>query len=219
MKIPYPTFEQEKEALNSFDLVVGIDEVGVGALAGPVYCGFVVFKPDDIKSTSEHILNLGIHDSKLLSSTKREQLAEQLTRFALYTSVNSSTVSEINTLGIRKATQKAIRRGVSQIRKQCGQKSLFLLLDEFTCPRVRALKKSSQKGIIHGDRLSISIAVASIIAKVERDRKMREYATKYPLYGWEKNVGYGTRAHIQAIKEYGPIDLHRTLYIRSIVKE
>lgn len=219
MKIPYPTFEQEKEALNSFDLVIGIDEVGVGALAGPVYCGLVVFKPDDIKSTSEHIVNCGIHDSKLLSSTKREQLAEQITRFALYALVNSSTVSEINALGIRKATQKAIRRGVSQIQKKYGQKSLFLLLDAFTCPRIKALKKSSQKGIIHGDRLSISIAAASIIAKVERDRKMKEYAKQHPVYGWEKNAGYGTRAHIQAIKENGPTALHRKLYIRSIVKE
>lgn len=218
MKIPYPTFEHEIEALKTHDLVVGIDEVGVGALAGPVYCGFVAFKPETIFDTSEIFLSIGIHDSKLLSSTKREQLEQQIIRCAVVTDVCFSTVHEINAIGIRKATQRAIRRGAKQLQVQFPSKRIFLLLDAFTCPRIRALGKSSQKGIVKGDRLSISIAAASIMAKVARDRRMKEYSNEYPSYGWDHNAGYGTKEHIRAVKENGLSPLHRDLYVRRIVR-
>ena len=211
-----PNFDFEKEALQKADLVVGIDEVGVGALAGPVYVGVVAFDFSASHTLEKDVLSLKINDSKKLSIKQREQAEKNIYRYATYVSTHFSTVAEINRLGIRKATEKAIRRGVKDLREVYEHKKIILLLDAFCCPRIRAIPQSSQKGIIKGDCLSISIAAASIVAKVARDRAMNELAQNYPYYGWEKNKGYGTKEHIESLQKYGKTKLHRDLYIRNI---
>jgi ribonuclease HII len=213
-----PNFYFEKEALKTADLVVGIDEVGVGALAGPVYIGIAAFDISASRTLEKDVLSLKIDDSKKLSIKQREQLENEIYRYGVCASTHFSTVSDINRLGIRKATRKAIRRGINRLREVYGHKRIFLLLDAFYCPRIRAIPQSSQKGIIRGDSLSVSIAAASIIAKVARDRAMNELAKKYPYYGWEKNKGYGTKEHIQSLHKHGKTKLHRELYIRNIFK-
>lgn len=212
-----PTFEFEKHALLSSDLVAGIDEVGIGALAGPVYVGLICFDILSSQTLEKDVLSLKIRDSKQLSIKKREQVSEQIYRYAVHYDTQFSTVSEIEALGIRKATQKAIRRGIIKLREKYKDKKIFLLQDAFTCPRIKAIPQSSQKGIIKGDCLSVSIAAASIIAKVARDRAMNELAQNYPNYRWDRNKGYGTEEHINMIRKYGTTKLHRKLYLRKIL--
>ena len=114
-----PNFSFEKEYLKSFDLVAGVDEVGVGALAGPVYIGIVIFDFSVSQTLEKDVLSLKINDSKQLSIKERERLEKEIFRYSLYASTHFSTVSDINKVGIRKATQKAIRRGVSFTRITC----------------------------------------------------------------------------------------------------
>ena len=182
--------------------ICGIDEVGRGPLAGPVYAGAVILPPD--------IELLYLNDSKKLSEKKREALSAQIWESAVSCAVGYSSAARIDEIGIVPATEEAMAMAVSGLSKEPD----LLLVDAF---RIRLLDRYPQINIIKGDAKSASIAAASIIAKVARDRLMKELDGKYPGYGFAGHKGYGTRQHIEAIRRLGPCELHRRSFIRNIV--
>lgn len=192
-----PTFQVEKSLWKAgFRLVAGVDEAGCGALAGPVVAGAAILPFDS---------RLGmIRDSKLLSPTAREGLYPLIIERAVAWGVGSASVEEISTLNIRQAGLLAMRRAVEALAQQPDH----LLVDAWTIPGLSL----PQRGIIKGDRLVKSIAAASVLAKVTRDRLMADLAQTYPAYGFEIHKGYGTALHQTAIKKYGPCPAHRLTY-------
>ncbi len=192
----FPTLNIEKKLWKKgFSNVCGIDEVGRGSFAGPVVAGAVIFYPN-------RPVPRGINDSKLLTAKKRERLAQQIKDAAKAWCVAEIAVYYINKLGIGKATQMAFRKCLKNI----SPKPDFVLIDAFD---VRHFNRKKQKAIPKGDRVSISIAAASIIAKVHRDKLMDRLSEKYPQYGFSKHKGYGTKLHQDAIKKYGLSAVHR----------
>ena len=187
-----------------FKLIAGVDEVGRGSLAGPVVAGAVIFSlkikiPDSIL----------INDSKKVSPKKRVTSSEWIKKNAVSWGVGVGTVPQINKLGIVPATQIAFRKAVKKVNPD------YLLIDAFYIPYVKGLRRKNQKAIIKGDTKSLSIAAASIIAKVYRDELMTDLSKnpKYKKYGWDKNKGYGTLSHKKAIKKYGITKLHRKDFV------
>lgn len=191
-----PTFCIEREVLaQGYERIVGVDEVGCGALAGPVVAGAVILPLDS---------RIGaLRDSKLLNEQRREELYPFIIARATAYAIGSASVEEIFLLGLRTATLLAMRRAVELI-----DGVDFALVDAWTIPDVAY----PQRGIIRGDLKVKSIAAASIIAKVTRDRIMRELSKKYPEYGFGVHKGYGTRDHLDAIKKFGPCEIHRIGY-------
>src|SRR3989344_3100744 len=218
-----PTFEYEERLWRDDYLVIGVDEVGRGSLAGPVYAGAVCFDSRKIKNLE--IEKFGINDSKKLKANERKRLAKIIKKTALTYSIGFSDVSVVNKLGIVKATKIAIRKAVAEVIKKISATyvrsyiscNLYLLLDAFNVTHVKSIGLKNQLVIIKGDEKSISIAAASIVAKVERDQIMSELHHKYPIYLWNRNKGYGTRAHIEALKKFGRCKLHRDLFLRKII--
>ena len=190
---PMPTFKYERMlAGQGYQRIAGTDEAGCGALAGPVVAGAVILP------LNSRIV--GIRDSKLLRESQREELYTFITARAVAWNIGSASVEEIYTLGIRQANYLAMRRAVEAL-----SDIDYVLVDAWTilnllCP---------QKGIIRGDQSIKSIAAASIIAKVTRDRLMKTFSQHYPGYGFEKHKGYGTVSHKKAIYIHGPSPIHR----------
>lgn len=217
--------------------MVGVDEVGRGAFAGPVVVGAVVFAPVKKQFTHLAIEQLGINDSKLLKPRTREQLAKEIKKHALAWDVTEVGVSVINKVGIGKATEKAMRKSIKDIARlldcyidNMGQEirqnnnitihqynNLFVLVDYYYISYLRGIGKKKQLGIKHGDRKSFSIAAASILAKVHRDKIMRSLSRKprYKKYLWGKNKGYGTKVHLKNIIRYGLTRYHRKKFVES----
>jgi ribonuclease HII len=195
-RIPPPTFKRERELIDlGFTRIVGVDEAGCGALAGPVVAGAVIL-PLDSKLSE-------LHDSKLLTESKRELLFGLVKKRATAWAAGIATVEEIYKIGIRQATYLAMRRAVEGI-----EGADHVLVDAWTIPELDL----PQKGIIKGDQKVKSIAAASIIAKVTRDRMLKEYAVQYPHYGFDVHKGYGTKVHRDAITQHGPCEIHRLGY-------
>lgn len=184
-------------------LVAGIDEAGRGPLAGPVAAGAVILPPG--------CRIIGVNDSKQLSAKKREQLYEEICGKAVCWSVGLATVEEIDQLNILRATHLAMRRAISGL----DQSPEHLLIDALTIPGL----KTSQQGIVGGDGLSVSIAAASIMAKVTRDRLMEEVDRLYPEYGFAQHKGYGTKEHIAVIRARGLSPIHRKSFCGHFVSE
>jgi len=194
--IKTPTLSEERHLWRQgYKLVCGVDEVGRGSFAGPVVTAAVIFQP-------EVVLPAGINDSKLLSAKKRLELDSQIKQLALAWFIDLVDVPVINELGIGQATQLSFINCVQGLKVQPD----FILIDGLY---ISGIDKIKQKAIIHGDQLSLSIAAASIIAKVYRDRLMEDLAKQHPEFGWDKNKGYGTRAHREAMKQYGLSKQHR----------
>ena len=185
-----------------YGLLCGIDEVGRGPLAGPVYAAAVILDPN------EEILYL--NDSKKLSEKKREALYDVIMEKALAVGIGCSSPERIDEINILQATFEAMTKAVNSLKVKPGA----LLIDAVHIPQLEDYKQIS---IIKGDAKSVSIAAASIIAKVTRDRLMKEMALKYPQYAFDSNKGYGTAAHIAALKEYGPCEIHRRSFIGNFV--
>jgi len=186
--------------------VIGIDEVGRGAFAGPIVAGAVVFP--QIKRIGKKLAFLKeINDSKQLKAPLRRKLAKLIKKYSLFWSVDEVSIEVINRCGIGFANHLVIRQVAKKISSQIQNESLFILCDGL---RVQGLKK--HEAIINGDCKSISIAAASIIAKVHRDSLMREYSKKYHHYKLARNKGYGTKNHREALKKYGLSDIHRTSF-------
>ena len=193
---------QYEEKYKEFDYICGIDEVGRGPFAGPVVAGAVIL-PKDCRI-------LYINDSKQLSEKKREELYDVIMREAVACAVGYATPERIDEINILQATYEAMREAISKLDPGPD----ILLNDAVTIPGV-AIR---QVPIIKGDAKSISIGAASIIAKVTRDRLMKEYDTVFPEYGFAANKGYGSAAHIEALKKYGPTPIHRRSFIGNFVK-
>ena len=185
--------------------IIGIDEVGRGAFAGPVGIGGVVFSPKLSLPKRSRLLELGINDSKKLSPKKRIELSKIIKDLCLAYEISFIDVKTINEIGIGKATFMGMREVAINIIHKLRTKNPYLLIDAFEIPGF-----ANQKGIIRGDSLSISIAAASIVAKVERDMLMDKLSDYFPVYGLSKHKGYGTALHRKAIVEYGLSTLHRT---------
>lgn len=191
-------FEKEYAA---FGYLCGIDEVGRGPLAGPVVAGAVILPKDcDI---------LYLNDSKQLSEKKREELYDVIMEKAVSVGLGFSSPECIDEINILQATYEAMREAVSRLSVQPD----VLLNDAVTIPGL----PMKQVPIIKGDAKSVSIAAASIVAKVTRDRMMVEYDTVFPEYGFASNKGYGAAAHIEALKKYGPCPIHRRSFITHFV--
>lgn len=218
-----PDFSFEKNlSKKGFNFIGGVDEVGRGPLAGPVVAGCVVFSKESLKAyvkTSE-LKNekIIINDSKKLSPIAREKADKWIKTNSKFWGIGESSVGVINKLGITKATEMAFRKAINDVRKRGGNVD-YLLIDAFYAPYVKGLRRKNQKAIIKGDEKSVSIAAASIIAKVYRDRLMTNLSKKkqYKKYGWDRNKGYGTKEHRAALRTYGPSKMHRSLFIRNLV--
>ena len=194
-----PTLDIESNLWKSgYSMVCGLDEVGRGAFAGPVCVGAVVF-PKNCQLID------GVADSKLLKPRQRERLESRIKNQAICWAVAEISVAKINKVGIGKATQMAFRKAV----KLLDKKADFVLIDAFY---IKNFNRKNQKAVKDGDTICASIAAASIIAKVYRDRLMKKLARKYPLYGFRKHKGYGTKRHQEAIKKYGLSKVHRSSF-------
>ena len=206
-------------------LVIGIDEVGRGAFAGPLVVGAVVFDGTMNRERTNYLLSLGINDSKKLSSEKREQLSKLIKKHALFHAVATINVKTINRVGIGKATQMAVRKVVLRIKTKDDKQNAkyvmlntkyYLLIDAFYVKYIHGVGLKNQKAIVHGDELSLSIAAASIIAKVYRDNLMSKLSEQYPRYAFHKHKGYGTKDHRAAIMQFGKTVIHREVFVRSL---
>lgn len=179
-----------------FTLIAGIDEVGRAPLAGPVAAGAVILDTSSMDGWLEEV-----HDSKLLSARIRQKLESVIQREAISWGIGMVSAAEIDDFGISRATRLAMKKAVSQLEPA----PQAILVDYMRLPEINL----PQKGITHGDSLSFSIACASIIAKVARDRLMEEMDERYPGYGFCRNKGYPTSEHLHALKEIGPCPIHR----------
>ena len=185
----------------SFSYICGIDEVGRGPLAGPVVAGAVIL-PRDCRI-------LYLNDSKQLSEKKREELYEVIMENAVSTGLGFVSPERIDEINILQATYEAMRQAIGKLEKEPD----LLLNDAVTIPGVEI----RQVPIIKGDAKSVSIAAASIIAKVTRDRLMVQYDEIYPEYGFASNKGYGAAAHLEALKKYGPTPIHRRSFLKNLL--
>jgi ribonuclease HII len=203
----FPNLDEEyKLKSQGYELVAGIDEVGRGALAGPVVAGAVILP---------HPANLAwlqlVRDSKELNSRKRESLFDLINKEAVAVGIGIVSPQTIDSVNILRATRLAMVQAVENLSKQPN----FLLIDRVTlsqCP-------IPQRGITRGDKLCLSIACASIIAKVTRDRIMEEFDQIYPGYGFARHKGYGTGGHISFLRKLGPSPIHRLYFapVRNVI--
>ncbi|MBP5361663.1 MAG: ribonuclease HII [Ruminococcus sp.] len=196
-------FDYDTELRREFPVICGVDEAGRGPLAGDVYTAAVIL--DD-----ETLIDY-LNDSKKISESRREMLYDEVISRAKAYCVATASVEEIDTLNILNATMLAMKRAVEGL----GIKPDMALVDgnrlpELDCPA---------RCVIKGDATSASIAAASVLAKVSRDRYMREIAAKYPEYCFDQHKGYGTALHCEMLKKYGPSDIHRRSFLKKILGE
>lgn len=192
-------FEKEEQEKGNF-LIAGMDEVGRGPLAGPVCVACVIMPLDDIIE--------GIDDSKKVSEKKRNELFEIIKEKAIAYSVEMVDEQKIDEINILEATKLCMKKAVE---------SLTLKPDVVLVDAISKLDINIPiRGIVKGDALSYSIGCASILAKVTRDNFMCKIAKQYPEYGFEKHKGYGTKAHIEALKEVGPCEYHRLSFLKFL---
>lgn len=195
--------EFEKEALaKGYKSVCGVDEAGRGPLAGPVCAAAVILL--------EGVIIDGVNDSKKLSEKKRESLFDVIREQALSYSIAYATVDEIEEINILNATMLAMRRAIDGL----DIKADYAMIDGNKIPPIDI----DAECIVKGDAKSMSIACASILAKVSRDRLLYKYAEEYPMYGFDKHKGYGTKVHREAILKYGPCPYHRKSFLKKLYK-
>lgn len=194
--------EQKIYETENIKYIAGIDEAGRGPLAGPVVVGVVIMPKDSMIE--------GVNDSKKVSEKKREKLYDEITKEAIAWGVGIIDQKEIDEINILNATKKAVTTAIASLKVRPD----LILVDALTNIDTLGVP---YKSIIKGDAKEYSIAAASIIAKVTRDRIMREWDEIYPEYGFSKHKGYGTANHIKVIKEIGPCMLHRKSFIKNFV--
>ncbi len=195
----------EQQAIEAgYKIICGIDEAGRGPLAGPVHAAAVVL-PIGLEIE-------GLNDSKKLTEKKREQLFDIICEKAIDYSIGVATEQEIDEINILNATFLAMHRAVEGLKI----KPDYALIDGNQYPRIPFVMEET---VVKGDAKSMSIAAASILAKVSRDRFMLQKAEEYPQYQFEKHKGYGTKVHYEAIKEYGPSPIHRLTFLKKFYGE
>ena len=204
LSTPQEWFRYEGEAREQgYTAVCGVDEAGRGPLAGPV-CAAAVILPAGLVIE-------GVNDSKKLSEKKREELFPVICEKALAYGIGWADEREIDEINILQATYRAMKRAVEALPLTAD----YALIDGNRMPPL-AIPGTT---IVKGDALSMSIAAASILAKVSRDRVMVQFSREYPQYGFEQHKGYGTAAHVQALREYGPCPLHRQSFLQKILEK
>ncbi|MBP3480342.1 MAG: ribonuclease HII [Clostridia bacterium] len=192
---------ENEERANGCGVICGVDEAGRGCLCGRVYAGAVIL-PSDYK-------NPELNDSKKLSEKKREKLFSQIVSDALYYGIGFAEVEEIEQINILNASMLAMRRAVEVL----GVPVDIALIDGNTARGFDCKTRT----VVKGDSISPSIAAASVLAKVSRDRYICALADKYPQYGFEKHKGYCTKAHTEALRRYGPCEIHRMSFLKKIL--
>ena len=197
--VHFPTFAYERRLGREGHIVIGVDEVGCGCLAGPVIAA-AVHLPVNSRIAS-------IHDSKELSAKERSRVFLELLIQKVPFALGSASVKEINEINIRQASLLAMRRAIAGL-----PFATFALVDAWTVPQLHI----QQLAIIKGDQISKSIAAASIVAKVVRDRLMDEYDKDFPGFGLAVHKGYATAIHRQALRKFGPTSIHRPLFLRKL---
>ncbi len=216
-----PDFSYEIPLWRKGYTVIGMDEVGRGALAGPVYVAAATIGPcEKMVSDTSHVKKVqkwGIQDSKKISEAKRKQLVDLMRVEGVCVAISSSDVSTIDRVGIAIATEIAAKKAVSKLIVQIEIQRPYLLADAFYIPDVPFLGPTAQHAITKGDEKSITVAAASIFAKIARDKYMTKLAEKYPQYHWKNNKGYGTKAHQNAILDSNICEHHRKLFVRKLV--
>lgn len=193
-------YENESK-LKGFQSVCGVDEAGRGPLAGPVCAAAVILHDNQIIE--------GVNDSKKLSEKKRETLFDVIRQSVKAYSIAFATVEEIEEMNILNATMLAMKRAVDGLKLKAD----YALIDGNRLPELDI----PCEYVIKGDAKSMSIAAASILAKVSRDRLCYKYAEKYPQYGFDKHKGYGTKLHTERIREFGPCEIHRMSFLTKIL--
>ena len=229
-----PNFKEEKKLWKrGYKFVAGVDEVGRGCFAGPVVAGCVIFSAT-FKGTTLQGVKIKIDDSKKLTPRQRERADKWIKENALSWGVGEISTSVINRLGMAKATKMTFRKAVSDARKRLQNRIDFLLVDAFFIPYIPGLptrRKKDKKGrwrkvargrqlaIVDGDQKSLSIAAASIIAKVYRDKLMLKLSKKpkFKKYGWGRNKGYGTKEHQNTILKFGITRYHRKQFVETFL--
>ena len=198
-----PDYEYEKAAVSSgFNIICGVDEAGRGPLAGPV-CAAAVILPEDTVIE-------GLDDSKKLSEKKRERLYDEITEKATAYCVAYGTLEEIESVNILEATFIAMNRAIDGLKVNPD----FAIIDGNRVPKGIKIPCAT---LVKGDSKSMSVAAASILAKVTRDRLMLTYDEKYPQYNFKKHKGYGTKEHTELLKQYGPSPIHRLSFLKNIL--
>jgi ribonuclease HII len=192
-------FYEKESREKGFKYICGVDEAGRGPLAGPVYAAAVIL-PDGC-------IIEGVNDSKKLTEKKREALFDVIKEKALAYSIASASEKEIDEINILNATYLAMQRAIEGLQIKAD----FALIDGNRLPKLDIPAET----IVKGDAKSMSIAAASILAKVSRDRYMLEMADKYPQYQFEKHKGYGTKLHYEMLDKFGVSDIHRQTFLRT----
>ncbi len=193
---------ENRAVAEGFKFIAGVDEVGRGCLAGAVVAAAVIL--DLSKPLPE-----GLNDSKKISAKNRERIAEEIRENAICYAIGQIEAEEIDRINILQATKKAMISAVGKLVPAAD----FLLIDALQLKEIAL----PQKAIIHGDAISASIAAASVIAKTHRDNLMSEFDKIYPAYGFSSHVGYGTKAHFEALRKYGACPLHRKTF-RGVIE-
>lgn len=193
-------FDAEKR--NDYSILCGVDEAGRGPLAGDVYAAAVILDPMNPIE--------GINDSKKLTEKKRELLFEEICSKAVSYSIATATVEEIEEINILNAAMLAMKRAVEGL----SVVPSYVLVDGNKMPDISIMAET----VVKGDANSASIAAASILAKVSRDKKLIELDKIYPEYGFSKHKGYGTKAHYEALMKYGPSPVHRMSFLKKLYK-
>lgn len=194
-------FEYDSEIRRTFPVLCGVDEAGRGPLAGDVYAAAVILNDDTLIDY--------LNDSKKISESRREKLYNEIIKKADAYCIAYASVEEIDKLNILQASMLAMKRAVDGL----GLKPDIALVDGNRLPELEC----PAKYLVKGDAKSASIAAASVLAKVSRDRYMKKLAEKYPEYGFEKHKGYGTELHCQMLKKHGASDIHRKTFLKKIL--
>lgn len=195
-----PLFDYDEERRKEYPIICGVDEAGRGPLAGDVYAAAVILEDDTVIE--------GINDSKKLSEKKREKLYDEIIAKAKSYCIATASVSEIDSMNILQATMLAMKRAVEGL----SETPNLALIDGNKTP---SDMKCKSEYVIKGDATSASIAAASILAKVARDRYMKKIADEYPQYKFEKHKGYGTKLHYEMLEEYGASKVHRKTFLKK----
>ena len=193
---------EDKLYSEGYNFVCGVDEAGRGPLCGPVVAAAVILPKDEYIE--------GINDSKKLTEKKREKLYDDIMKKAVAVSIGISDVDVIEKVNILNATKLAMKQAIEKL----SIKPDYVLIDGNQMIDINIKAET----VVSGDAKSLSIAAASIIAKVTRDRMLIEFDKKYPEYGFAKHKGYGTKSHIEAIQKYGLTDIHRSSFCKKFVK-
>ena len=202
LKVHEELFAYDSELRKSYPVFCGVDEAGRGPLAGDVYAAAVVL--------SDGVLIEGLNDSKKISEKNREIIYDMIIERADAYCIASASVEEIDTLNILQATMLAMQRAVAGL----GVKPGFAVVDGNRVPQLDC----PAEFLIKGDAKSASVAAASVLAKVARDRYMKQLAEAYPQYAFEKHKGYGTKLHYEMLEKYGISDIHRKTFLKKLVK-